>query len=124
MVLTYRANEKGRREAGLSKFQGETKRSVLRNHRAAESIVEACGEHIDVLTDTVGTGEQERGRGRDEGQIARAHEEMIVFESQRPVRREGEFAADSDHATPTGFLRRVEQHAVRGGEAFVLVAGD
>src|SRR6516225_4583501 len=75
--------QKGRREAGL--FHREAwlgLRSVFRDDRAAPVIVHPNGAHIDVLTNIVAPGGQAAAR-RAEGDIAVAHEQMIVLNRHR-----------------------------------------
>src|SRR6202042_869908 len=62
--------------------------SVARNHRSAELVIHARGEEIDIFLDMV--GDQEAG-GRIDVRVA--HEEVIVFEAERPILREGVFDA-------------------------------
>src|SRR6478735_787737 len=76
--------------------------SVLGDHGAAELVVQADGDEIDVLTDAIGT-EEGAGRG-GEGQGTILHEQMIVFDRSRPVRSKTVFEADADHATPAGVI--------------------
>src|SRR6266404_6536946 len=101
-VPRYNQTKKGRREAGLSVFHLLSQRSVLRNHRATPAIVDANRNEIDVLSDAVGA---EEGAGRvDEGVGAILHEQVVVFDSGRPVGGEAVFEAHADHATPAGVV--------------------
>jgi hypothetical protein len=80
---------------------------VLRDHRAAEGVVHADGANIDILADAI---DGRKGAGaRVGGDIAAAHEEMVVFEGDRPMRREADFDASAHGAAPTGFAGAVEQ---------------
>src|SRR5262249_1905051 len=79
--------------------------SVLRDHRAAPAIVHADGDEVDVLPDAIGA-EKRAGHTGDavvgEGEGAIAHEQVIVFDRGRPVRREAVLEARADRATPAG----------------------
>src|SRR5712671_6681696 len=85
--------------------------SVLRDDRAAPAIVYADRNQIDVLPDAVFAGEAERRDGRREVAGAVAHEQVIVCDGGRPVRREAIFHTDSNHAAPTGVIVAVERNA-------------
>src|SRR5882724_5178370 len=106
--------QKGRRKAGLfSIWKPQLRpRSVFRDHRAAPAIVDAGGDHIDVLTDAVGARIQADRGGKNgrEADVAGAHEQMIVFNSSRPVRRESIFKTGPNRAAPAGFTRTVKYH--------------
>src|SRR5665647_2577565 len=58
------------------------------------------------------------------GDIAGAHEHVIVFNSERPVRGEAVFEADADHATPAGFRGTVESDTGQIIDAGILVVSD
>src|SRR5260221_5239182 len=78
--------------------------SVLGDDRAAELVVQASGDEIDVLTDAI-AADQHAGRiGEVVGLVL--HEQMVVFETDRPGRIEGVFGADADRATPAGVIAR------------------
>src|SRR5271170_5267827 len=76
---------------GLDVCCRQETRSVPRDDRATEAVIDACSDHIDVLTDRVGA---EYAAGRDagqnacrcEGDAAVTHEKMIVLERSRPIR--------------------------------------
>src|ERR1700686_2738312 len=84
-------------------------RSVLRDDRAAELVVQADGDQVDVLLDVVGAGGHP-GNREDAGEavVVGAHEQMVVFDGGRPVRSEAVFEADANRATPTGVGRTIE----------------
>src|SRR5262249_33996458 len=63
------------------------------------------------LGDAVGGTEDTSRRDRIEG--ARAQEQTVVFEADRPVRRETDFDACADRATPAGVVDGVDQHSGR-----------
>jgi hypothetical protein len=75
-------------------------RSVLGNHRTGEAIVDADGRHVDVSLDAVGARHRPRGRGQ--GDRVGPHKQVIVFDANRPVRREADLDAGTDSATLTG----------------------
>ena len=81
------------------------KRSVFRDDRAAvaaEAVVEAQGDHIHVLADPIveRTGNERIG---DRERIVRvAHEQMVVFDTGRPIRREAILPSNTHGATPAG----------------------
>jgi hypothetical protein len=78
------------------------RRSVLRDHRAAELVVHADRDEIDVLTDAVGARGHAGRRGEGKGTIL--HEQVIVFHRGRPVRSEAVLEADADGAAPAGVV--------------------
>src|ERR1700730_18684538 len=82
--------------------------SVARDDRTAKSVVDADRAHVDILLDGVGTPDS--GERRRERHAAAAHEQMVVFESDRKVRRKAEYDAGADSAAPAGFARRIEDH--------------
>src|SRR4051812_40710771 len=74
---------------GLADLAKSVLSSILRDHRAAELVVHADGDEIDVLTDAIGTDEGAGRRGEAQGAIL--HEHVIVFHRGRPVRSEAVF---------------------------------
>src|SRR6267142_5828434 len=98
-------------------------RSVFRDHRATPAVVDARGDHIDVLTDAVDTRiYADRGKNGREADVTSAHEQMIVFDCSRPVRGESKFKTSSNCTAPAGFSGAVKHHA--GIQTLVLVVGD
>src|SRR5689334_17704218 len=85
--------------------------SVFRDDRAAPAVVHANGDHVDILTDALvreqRAGERTASSTGDERVIAAAHEQVVVFEADRPVRREAEFGAGADDTTPAGIRNDV-----------------
>src|SRR5207237_862002 len=70
----------------------------------------------------VGARRQQGSCNRNpEGDMAVAHEQVIVFHANRPVRREAELETGSDRATPTGFARGVDHNTAE--DSAVLVVG-
>src|ERR1700733_10035101 len=122
------AQQKSRHEAGLSKIYGPKPRAVLRDHRATERVVDAHRAHVDILLDILGT--IETSKGIDEVLAAAAHEEMVIFDRDRPARREAGFKAGPDSATPTRFAGLIEdgtdREANRGGlcDPAILIVRD
>src|SRR4030081_2460841 len=104
------------------KFAEIRGKSVTGDARAAKTVVDANSAHIPVLTDAIRAIEQAGRRG--EGDIAIAHEQVIVFDADRPVRCETKLKTGTDCATPTRFTRAGgEQHSRGNGEYVVLVFG-
>src|ERR1035437_237673 len=56
--------------------------------------------------------------------IAGAHEHVIVFKPNRPIRSEAIFTADTNHGTPARFRGRVESYIGRDIDAAILVVSD
>src|SRR5712671_1739325 len=98
--------------------------SVLRDDRAAPAIVDAHRDKIDVLPDAVFAGEAERRNRRSEVAGAGAHEQVVVCDSGRPVRRETIFQTDANRAAPTGVIVAVERNASERVVAPELVVHD
>src|SRR3984893_14557122 len=97
--------------------------SVPRDDRAAPAVVDADGRHIDVLTDAViARNDANRGKNRREVEAAVAHEQMMVLNRSRPVRRETKFETGSGRAAKAGFGRPVKHRA--GLQTLVLVVGE
>src|ERR1700744_3490731 len=91
--------------------------SVASDHRATELVVQTHGEEVDILLDVLGNARE------DESRIAGAHEEMVVFEAERPARSEGIFDADTNCRAPAGFACAVEAgiHQKRTGRGVFVV---
>src|SRR5882757_10805940 len=102
-------------EAGAFRSAVRRPGSVLGDQRAAKLVVQASGEEIDVLLDAVGLCE----RGGDEVDVLAIHEHVVVFERDRPVRREAVFEASANHGTPTGVAGRGKQPTAQSVD-FVL----
>src|SRR6201996_3219997 len=88
------------------------KRSEAAEQRAAELVVDAGREQVDVLLDAV------RAETAVEGDVLAIQEDMVVFEAERPVRSEAVFDAGADRGTPTGVVVRAE---VRAGDVRVQI---
>jgi len=96
-------------------------RSVARDHRSAEFVIDACGEQIDILVDTI---EAIKCPGKvDKTDVAGAHEHVVVFKGNRPVRGDAIFESDTNHAAPPGLARRIVEKPGWNIEYPVLVAG-
>src|SRR5579872_1622961 len=91
--------------------------SVTRDDRAAELVVHASREEVDVFLDVVG----EEAGIRDD--VVIAHEQVIVLEAERPARSKGIFEADTDRGTPAGFVGRIDPSADTCRNGGVLVVG-
>src|SRR5882724_3610997 len=99
------------RESSLA-LCNDLRGSVPRDERSAEAVVDARGDHVDILTDALAVIEH---RAEclviDHCDVASAHEQIIVFERERPVSRERIFAACSDHATPAGLAAAIRDES-------------
>src|SRR6185437_7769008 len=116
---TYHAKTK--RPAGSPAFSDNCwSRSVSRNHRAPEGVVEANGAHVHVLVDVVDAAQA--AANKIEGDVAAAHEQVIVFEGNRPARCEADFKTGANRATPAALAGVVEDDAEE--LAVVLVVCD
>src|SRR6516165_10191634 len=78
----------------------EVRRSVTgsngRSAPAPEAIVEPHGDHVHVLADAVTEhGRKARIDPDAEGVVRTSHEQMVVFDTDRPVRREAILKADT-----------------------------
>ena len=73
------ATKKPRDMPGASMLVAASARSVLRDHRAAELVVQAGGDEIDVLTDAVGAEGEAARRGEVVGTVL--HEQVIVLDA-------------------------------------------
>src|SRR5436190_2805697 len=100
-----------------------TCRLVPGDDRAAEAVVEAGGDHVDILMDGFAARERARNDRRGQDEVAVTHEEVIVFDRNRPVRGKAVFEADTDSAAPACFGRAIEHETGVGGHAGVVVAG-
>jgi hypothetical protein len=63
-------------------------KSLTGDDRAAKAEVDARGDEIDVLTDAIGLEKPTRRCREVEGLIL--HEQVVVFDADRPVRGEGQ----------------------------------
>jgi hypothetical protein len=102
--------------------------SVLRDNRTTPTVVDTRRDQIDVLMDSVGThqsacGPNKRdntGRGKPNGSVA--HEHVIVFDAERPIRRKAKFKSGADRSTPLAFGRSGTYVTADGGDSFVNIA--
>src|SRR5215471_442125 len=83
----------------------EVRRSVTgsdgRSAPAAEAIVDSDSDHVHVLADPVAKyGREARINPDAEGVVRTPHEQMVVFNTDRPVRREAILKADPHSAAP------------------------
>ena len=65
-----------------------------------EFVVYAKGEDVHILADAVGRAD-EQGIPDREGIVRVTHEEAVVFDTERPVRREAVFPTDAHGTTPS-----------------------
>jgi len=80
--------------------------SVFRDNRTTPTVVDTRRDQIDVLMDSVGThqsacGANRRdntGRGKPNGSVA--HEHVIVFDAEGPIRRKAKFKSGADVTPP------------------------
>src|SRR5882757_10399936 len=85
-------------------------------------VVHADQTDVHVLVDALG---HRGGAGRgDKVEIFVAHEQVVVFDADRPVRSEGIFQTCADRAAPARGIRAVIHRARRGRERVVTVADD
>src|SRR5882757_9787449 len=96
-------------------------KSVTADDRAAKTVVDARGDEIDVLTDAIRLEKHTTRRGEGKGLIL--HEQVVVFDADRPVRGETIFKADADGAAPAGVIPSTRcndaSRGVEGSEAAV-----
>jgi hypothetical protein len=93
-----------------------------RSAEAAEAVVQANQTHIDVLADALRL--EEHAARCCEIDVAIAHEQMVVLDTNRPVRSKPVFETSTDRTAPTGFARRGQQCTGGPTEGVILVAGD
>src|SRR5215475_2667219 len=84
-------------EKSPGRSRGSRRGSVLGNNRPAEPVIDAGGEEVDVLLDAVARDAQPR---RDESDGLPVHEQVVILEADRPIRREAVFDAGTDHPAP------------------------
>src|SRR5882757_1558526 len=77
-------------------------KSVTADDRAAKTVVDARGDEIDVLTDAIRLEKHTTRRGEGKGLIL--HEQVVVFDADRPVRGEAIFKAGANGAAPAGAI--------------------
>src|SRR3954468_337000 len=89
-------------------------RSVSRRDggtKAAEAIVQPKGDHVHILANPV--AEERNATGREhacacEGAVVIPHPEVVVFNTDRPVRREAILPADAQGTAPARVACRVQ----------------
>ena len=74
------------------------------------------------MTDFIGA--PDRNGRRRERNIGIAHEQVVVFNRDGPVRRKTDFKSRPHGATPTGVACLIERDSACGKEAVVFVGGD
>ena len=60
------------------------------------------------------------GRGKPNGSVA--HEHVIVFDAERPIRRKAKLKSGADRSTPPAFGRSGTYVTADGGDSFVNIA--
>src|SRR4051812_22511876 len=105
------AQKKAPAKAGAS-IRRKSASSISRRNRGAvatepaETVVEANGEHIHVLGDpVVDKSHKARIRNREVVVIV-PHEQMVIFNTDRPVRGEAIFPAHTYRSAPARRIRR------------------
>src|ERR1700738_4856568 len=102
------------------------RRSVLRDHRATPTVVDADGDEIDVLANTF-VREDRSGRNGNasvhQSNVPVVHEHVIVFDRGRPVRGEAVFEAAASHATPAGVVVAGCNEVAGRGEERAMAVG-
>jgi hypothetical protein len=88
-------------------------RSVPREEGATPAIVDLHHSHIHVSTGAVGAS-QRNARRIDEGHVVTIQEDVIVFETNRPVRSETDLDASSCGSTPPRLVTARRNKQVRG----------
>src|SRR6187431_250826 len=83
-------------------------RSVPGDGRTAEAIVDAGSHEVSVLLDVVVAGVNAE---KVEGVVVGAHEQMVIFDAERPVRSKAIFQAGANRGTPTGVFGTIAYDA-------------
>src|SRR3954451_19885094 len=101
--------------------------SVSRRHRGtepAEPIVQAHGDHVNVLADPVVEYRRKARIDHGEGVVCMSHPQMVIFNPERPVGREAIFKANTQGTAPASVICR-DQTDPRGVvEYSQAIAGD
>src|SRR4051812_19425598 len=98
-------------------------RGAVATTEAAETVIEAYSEHIHVLADPVVEEGRSGASESVEGVIRVPHEQMVIFYTDGPVRREAIFPAHTDGSAPA---RRICGDKIYPGdviEYIKLIAG-
>src|SRR6476469_3473235 len=89
----------------------------------AEAIVQPKGDQVHVLADPI-VDESSADRIDDrERVIGIAHEQVVVFDTERPVRCEAVLKSNTDGPAPTGRAGRRQFNVVKRSEDAIAVAG-
>src|SRR5215471_2366222 len=99
-------------------------RSVARRERsavAAEAVVKAYGDHIHVLADPIKCTSNDGIHDR-ERVVRVTHEQMVVFKTDRPIRREAILETDTDGTTPARRTNRSQTDARQRREDIETIA--
>src|SRR6266403_12937 len=119
--LPWRANHKARR-ARKRRF------SVLGDGGAAEGVVHADRDQIEVLTDAIDDHRGAAGRRtrdnteRRQSDVSASREEMVVFDGDRPAGEKAIFKTGADRAAGPG-VARGSGNQTRCGDDIVVTGG-
>src|SRR5258707_5819943 len=86
-------------------------RSILGDGGAAEGVVHADRDQVELLTDAIDAhGDAGSRRTRDntqrrQGDVSASHEQMVVFDGDRPAGEEAIFKTGADRAAGAGVAR-------------------
>ena len=103
---------------------GVTEKSILRDDRTVEEIVQANGADIYILADVVDAGQARERRKQVEGDALGTHEQVIVLGRNGPVRGKAKLDAGTGYPAPTGLGPLAECHRGRNNQVIVLVLRD
>src|SRR6478736_9090499 len=112
-----------RSPGGKRSVSSDARAAVTAEAVTAEAVVEAHGDHIHVLADVI---VEKSGPNRidDRERIVRVtHEQMVVFDTHGPIRREAILDSDTHGATPAGRACRGKFKAGKGVEDAEPIAG-
>src|ERR1700750_612650 len=90
--------------------------------KTAKAVVYPDRPDVHVLTDIVAARHRD-GRCRERN-IGVTHEQVVVFDGDRPVRRKAEFYPGACHTAPPGVARLIVHDTGCGEEGGVFVVGD
>ncbi len=113
----------------INLLKGRKRRfSILRDGGAAEGIVHADRDQIDVLTDAIDDHGGSAGRRtrdnteRRQSDVSASHEQMVVFDGDRPAGEEAIFKTGADRAAGPG-VARGSGNQTRCGDDIVVAGG-
>src|SRR5690348_14240779 len=105
---------------GASSFAGGLRKSVA-GAAPAEAVIDPQGDHVHVLADPV---ERTCHDGIDDRErvVRVTHEQVIVFDAGRPIRREAVFKSGAYGAAPAGRTDRCDADASKRREDIKAIA--